>query len=162
MPNAIPVTSTNTGTAPVTSAAQRNGAAVGPGGAMGKNEFLKLLTTQMRYQDPMNPMEGSKMASDLAQFTGLEQLVNINEALTAQQTQYSTMLLAINNSVALSTIGKTVMVADDQVVIAADAAGVKGGKVVADIAKDGNGTLRIVDAAGKEIASRALGHLAAG
>jgi len=162
MPNAIPSTST---TLPVTSAvpsAQRDGSSVGPGGQLGKNEFLQLLTTQLRYQDPMNPMEGSKMAADLAQFSGLEQLVNINDALASQQTQYNTMLLAINNSVALSTIGKTVVAAGDKVAITADANGVKNGTVVADIATEGNATLKIVDAAGKEIASRSLGHLAAG
>jgi flagellar basal-body rod modification protein FlgD len=148
--------------APATTAAQRGGSTVGPGGTLGKNEFLKLLTTQLRYQDPMNPMEGSKMASDLAQFSGLEQLVSINEALATQQTQYDTMLLAINNSVALSTIGKTVMAAGDQVEITADANGSRNGTVVADIAKGGNATLKIVDAAGKEIASRSLGQLAAG
>ncbi len=155
-----PITSTYTGTASTT--APRSGTAVGPGGEMGKDAFLKLLTTQMRYQDPMNPMEGSKMASDLAQFTGLEQLVNINESLTAQQAQYNTMLLALNNSVALSTIGKTVMVTGDELMIAADDTGVISGRAIADITTEGQGTLKILDAAGKEIASRSLGHLAAG
>ncbi|MFN8582710.1 MAG: flagellar hook capping FlgD N-terminal domain-containing protein [Gemmatimonadaceae bacterium] len=141
---------------------QRDGSAVGAGGKLGKNEFLQLLTTQMRYQDPMNPMDGSKMAADLAQFSGLEQLVNINDALTSQQSQFNTMLLAINNSVALSTIGKTVMAEGNQVMIAKDATGAKQGKVVADIATEGDATLTILNAAGKEIASRPLGHLAAG
>jgi flagellar basal-body rod modification protein FlgD len=102
------------------------------------------------------------MASDLAQFTGLEQLTNINENLTSQQAKYDTMLQAINNSVALSTIGKTVTAAGDKVVIAADAKGVNKGTVVADIAAEGNATLTILNAAGKEIGSRSLGHLAAG
>jgi flagellar basal-body rod modification protein FlgD len=158
MSTIAPIISTHTGTTPLT-APGRDGT---PGGAMGKDEFLKLLTTQMRYQDPMNPMDGSKMASDLAQFTGLEQLTNINTTLTSQQTQYNTMLQAINNSVALSTIGKTVVAAGDQVVVAADAKGVNKGTVVADIAVEGNATLTILNAAGKEIGSRSLGHLAAG
>lgn len=162
MPNAIPSPTTTIPVAPAAPTAQRDGSPVGPGGKLGKNEFLQLLTTQLRYQDPMNPMEGSKMAADLAQFSGLEQLVNINDALATQQTQYNTMLLAINNSVALSTIGKTVVAAGDKVAITADANGVKNGTVVADIAAEGNATLKIVDAAGKEIASRSLGHLAAG
>lgn len=45
---------------------------------MGKDEFLKLLTHQLKNQDPMNPMEQNKMAAELAQFSQLEQLSNIN------------------------------------------------------------------------------------
>ena len=37
---------------------------VGPGGKLGKNEFLKLLVTQLRYQDPMNPLQGEQMAAN--------------------------------------------------------------------------------------------------
>lgn len=45
---------------------------------MGKDEFLKLLSVQLRNQDPMNPMEQGKMAAELAQFSQLEQLSNLN------------------------------------------------------------------------------------
>jgi flagellar basal-body rod modification protein FlgD len=45
---------------------------------MGKNEFLKLLTFQLKNQDPMKPMEQGKMAGELAQFSQLEQLTNLN------------------------------------------------------------------------------------
>ena len=45
---------------------------------MGKDEFLKLLTVQLKNQDPMNPMEQGKMAAELAQFSQLEQLSNLN------------------------------------------------------------------------------------
>lgn len=46
---------------------------------MGKDEFLRLLTVQLENQDPMNPMEQGKMAAELAQFSSLEQLSNINK-----------------------------------------------------------------------------------
>lgn len=45
---------------------------------MGKDEFLKLLTYQMQNQDPMNPMDQGKMTGELAQFSQLEQLSNLN------------------------------------------------------------------------------------
>lgn len=45
---------------------------------MGKDEFLKLLTHQLQNQDPMKPMEQGKMAGELAQFSQLEQLSNLN------------------------------------------------------------------------------------
>jgi flagellar basal-body rod modification protein FlgD len=46
---------------------------------MGKDEFLKLLTFQLQNQDPMNPMEQSKFTAELAQFSQLEQLSNLNK-----------------------------------------------------------------------------------
>jgi flagellar basal-body rod modification protein FlgD len=50
----------------------------GPHNAMGKDEFLKLLTFQLQNQDPMNPMDQSKFTGELAQFSQLEQLSNLN------------------------------------------------------------------------------------
>ncbi|MEX0773120.1 MAG: flagellar hook capping FlgD N-terminal domain-containing protein, partial [Balneolales bacterium] len=44
---------------------------------MGKEEFLQLLIAQMRHQDPLNPMEGTEFASQLAQFNSVEQLINV-------------------------------------------------------------------------------------
>jgi flagellar basal-body rod modification protein FlgD len=51
---------------------------------MGKDEFLKLLTTQLQHQDPMNPMDQSKMTGELAQFSQLEQLSNLNKKFDDQ------------------------------------------------------------------------------
>lgn len=45
---------------------------------MGKDEFLKLLTYQLQNQDPLKPMEQQQMAGELAQFSQLEQLSNLN------------------------------------------------------------------------------------
>ena len=46
---------------------------------MGKDEFMKLLTVQLKNQDPMDPMKQDKIAAELAQFSSLEQLTNLNE-----------------------------------------------------------------------------------
>jgi len=51
------------------------------GGAMGKNQFVQLLVTEMKNQDPMNPMDGKDLAAQLAQFSSVEQLMNINTKL---------------------------------------------------------------------------------
>jgi flagellar basal-body rod modification protein FlgD len=44
-----------------------------------KEEFLNILVTQLKNQDPLNPMENDRFAVDLAQFSQLEQLRNLNE-----------------------------------------------------------------------------------
>jgi len=63
---------------------QSSGPVVGkPGGALGKDEFLKLLLTQMQNQDPLNPMDNTEMIAQLAQFSALEQMQNLNEQVSA-------------------------------------------------------------------------------
>ncbi len=48
---------------------------------MGKDEFLKLLTVQLNNQDPLKPVDQKKFAADLAQFSQLEQMANMNTKL---------------------------------------------------------------------------------
>jgi len=53
--------------------------------------FLRLLTTQMKHQDPLNPMESTEFASQLAQFSGVEQQVRTNDLLIGLQGGLATM-----------------------------------------------------------------------
>jgi flagellar basal-body rod modification protein FlgD len=50
-----------------------------PGGAVGKDEFLRLLVTQLQRQDPLNPQDPTEFTAQLAQFSSLEQLIAVNE-----------------------------------------------------------------------------------
>lgn len=52
-----------------------------PKNTLGKDDFLNLFITQLQNQDPLNPKDGTEMASQLAQFNSLEQMININGAL---------------------------------------------------------------------------------
>jgi len=63
------------------------------GGNMGKNDFLLLLATQMRFQDPLNPQSDSDFASGLAQFSSLEQMQNMNFTLEAMASYQSYSLV---------------------------------------------------------------------
>jgi flagellar basal-body rod modification protein FlgD len=51
--------------------------------------FLKMLTTQARYQDPLEPIDSSEYAAQLAQFSMVEQQVQSNDLLTALSAQLS-------------------------------------------------------------------------
>ncbi|WP_096435405.1 flagellar hook assembly protein FlgD [Alteribacter populi] len=46
-----------------------------------KDAFLKILMTQLQNQDPMNPMEDKEFIAQMAQFTSVEQVTNINSKL---------------------------------------------------------------------------------
>jgi len=48
---------------------------------MGKDAFLQLLTTQLAHQDPTAPQDNAQMIAQLAQFSSLEQLTNIDSTL---------------------------------------------------------------------------------
>jgi flagellar basal-body rod modification protein FlgD len=53
--------------------------------------FLQLLTTQLKNQDPLNPMESTEYATQLATFSGVEQQVRTNELLESLSSGYATL-----------------------------------------------------------------------
>ncbi len=49
---------------------------------LGKDQFLQLLVTQLKNQNPLDPMKDTEFIAQLAQFSSLEQLVSIREGVT--------------------------------------------------------------------------------
>ena len=68
---------------------------------LGKDDFLKLLVTQLSNQDPTSPMENTEFIAQMAQFSSLEQMTNMNQ-------EFAKMNSMLVSSQAVGTIGKTV------------------------------------------------------
>lgn len=59
---------------------------VGSDGVADKATFLKLLVSQIKHQNPLDPSDGTEFVAQLAQFSQVEQLVNIRQDLDAIRT----------------------------------------------------------------------------
>jgi flagellar basal-body rod modification protein FlgD len=76
-----------------------------------RDAFLTLLVEQMQYQDPMNPVSNEDMIAQLAQFSSLEQMSNLNDSFEAFSGNFENVAAALtqNNLVSASTLlGRTV------------------------------------------------------
>lgn len=69
-----------------------------------KDAFMKLMLTQMKHQDPTNPMQAHEMAAQLAAFTSVEQLQNLNTTMDGLKKAQAPM----QQFEALNFIGKSV------------------------------------------------------
>ncbi|MDZ4700620.1 MAG: flagellar hook capping FlgD N-terminal domain-containing protein [Rhodothermales bacterium] len=78
-----------------------------------RDDFLLLLVTQLSNQDPLNPMDGQQFAAQLAQFSSLEQLININDGMATNAQLNGLLAQSINSGVAAGLIGKEVEAVGD-------------------------------------------------
>ena len=73
---------------------------------LGKDDFLKIMITQMKNQDPTKPFNADEMAAQMAQYASVEQLQNVNQNLNKMQTDHQTS----DRMEMTALIGKTVTV----------------------------------------------------
>jgi flagellar basal-body rod modification protein FlgD len=119
---------------------------------LGKQDFLQLLVTQMRYQDPMSPQDNQQFIAQLAQFSSLEGTQNIGTAMEGLSKKLESMVsgqaasaATISNSSATSLIGKPVRVTAADIVF--DPAETKPIEINVH-AEDATSVLSILDAEG--------------
>jgi len=126
---------------------------------MGKDDFLKLLTTQLRYQDPLNPQDPKDFVSQLSQFSSLEQQMNTNTTLQAIGTLMQSVKDGNGMSQGVAMLGKTVTGVGNSITMASGRAS----NTTFQLSKEAQEVkVTIFDASGKAVRSLNLGRQAAG
>ena len=93
-----------------TSTTQSSSSTTSTTNTLGKNDFMSLLIEQMKNQDPLSPMDGTQFAAQLAQFSSLEQLQNLNDSMTQSISANYALAQSINNTMSATLIGKEVKI----------------------------------------------------
>ena len=121
---------------------------------LGKDSFLTLLVAQLRHQDPLNPMEGTEFTAQLAQFSSLEQLQNVNDNLSNMQVNQAEELIFK----AMDFMGKEIDVLGSELMLTEDTPA-KGGF---HIEAPGECVVTVFDAHGTAVKNIPMGPLEQG
>lgn len=126
---------------------------------LGKDAFLELLITQLKNQNPLEPLDDQQFIAQMTQFSSLEQLQNMNDSLSDSNQWDMVMSQTINNTMATSLIGKEVTASTPAVTI-------NGGEA-APITFDttefaADGTITIYDSTGTAVRTLHVSLLPAG
>ena len=78
--------------------------------SLGQDDFLKILITQLSYQDPTAPMEDKEFIAQMAQFSSLEQMTNMSS-------EFAKLSGTLNMNSAISLIGRNVTISSGESVI---------------------------------------------
>ena len=130
-----------------------NGMFTKPAGSqeLGKTEFLQLLVTQLKNQDPLQPMSNTEFVAQLAQFSSVEQLVAVNEGVNMLGMQQMSM----SNAEAANMIGREVQIRSDKLQVKEGDTEVQAAfRLDADASQV---TVNFRDAAGKLVRSMEMG-----
>jgi len=120
-----------------------------PKSELGKDDFLQLLTTQLRYQDPTNPVSNEQFIAQTAQFSSLEQMQQLNTSLNSLMELQKTATKAS----ALALIGKKVS-ADTSTFVVSDKSF---NSLDYSLPKDANVTMTIYDSNNNIVKNADLG-----
>ena len=101
-----------------------------PQQSLGKDDFLKILITQLQYQDPTAPMEDKEFIAQMAQFSTLEQM-------TSMASDFNRLANLLTGAEANSALGKSVELVEGERVIQGTVKAVTRGEIT-EILVDGN------------------------
>lgn len=116
---------------------------------LGKDAFLKLLVTQMQYQDPLNPTNDKEFLAQMAQFSSLEQMQNLNQSASMSQ-GYSLLGKEVQAAIIDENTGEQNMIQG-----MVEAVKIQSGKVYVTVG-DEDVVLDDVDVVGEGISTEAL------
>lgn len=140
---------------PASTASSNARTTTGGNASLGQADFLRLLTAQMTQQDPLNPLDNTAFVAQMAQFSQVSGLAEINQSLAD-----ITALLRGNASGSLAGwIGHSAL-ADNAQAMPLDDGQVHG--VLSMSQPTSDVTLTLSDATGTIVASQPIGNLAAG
>lgn len=123
---------------------------------MGKEDFLKLLISQMQHQDPLEPMKNHEFVAQLATFSNVEQLVSVNEGISA----LGNIQAAAYETSAAAYIGKDVEVISEKMMVNGSGAPIQTGFVLAKSAE--TVVVNFSNSSGEVVRSMQLGATGAG
>jgi len=127
--------------------------------SLGKNDFMKLLLAELKHQDPLNPADNTEFVAQLAQFSSLEQMTEMNLNLKNALEKNELVADAVNNAMMINYFGKKVSAESDSFYF--DGENPIGLRFVLDDSL-ATGRLDIVDAAGSTVRSISLEGLDSG
>jgi flagellar basal-body rod modification protein FlgD len=142
-----------------TSTANSTGTTGAKKSALNQDDFLKLFTTQLRYQNPLEPMDNFQMATQLAQFNTVDALTRMNATMTQLAANQNSM----NNLQIAGLIGKKVKTQGNSLAIQQGTVGegmyqlAKPGKVAVQIFNAQGSLVRLIDAGSKDSSPQKIG-----
>jgi len=123
---------------------------------LGQDEFLKLMLTQIKYQDPMKPMENGEFIGQMAQFSTVSGIEKMNTSIESLSSAYGSS----QTLQASQLIGREVLLADNTLELKDSDSGA-GGRFDLD-ASSGAVTVDVMDPGGSLVRRISLGQQAAG
>lgn len=137
------------------SASTSSGSSVSSSQLVDEELFLKLLTAQLEYQDPFEPMDNAEFTSQLAQFSSLDQLYSVNEKLDSFLSNQS----AAEMSNAAGLIGKEIKASGNSIELAENSSA----QISYDLASDASSvTIDIYNSSGNKVRTVTLGSETSG
>lgn len=162
--SSLPNTNNGTGTAGTTgTASSTSGSSTSTAATnsmnMNQETFLKLLTTQLQYQDPLSPEDPKDFVAQLAQFSTVEQLVNLNSKYDSNNQAIQSLQSSMSMAQGVSFLGKEVKAQGSNFSVTSGQTG------NTDFILSGNAqqvTLAISNSAGQVVRTMKLGAMSTG